>query len=61
MTLLEKINSAQTKRDLDFLAMEVILSKDHVENTKAFMKKLAELEGKSEWKSQKSTSVIHSY
>lgn len=45
MTLIEKINSAQTKRDLDYLAMEVILSKDHVENVKVFMKKLAELGG----------------
>lgn len=46
MTLLDKIRSAKTKRDLDLLVMEVILSKDYKENAKAFKAKMKELEGR---------------
>ena len=48
MTILEKIKSAQTKRELDRLAMEVILSKDHAENMTAFEARLVELEKKND-------------
>ena len=44
MTLLEKIQSAQSKKELDTLVLEIILSKDHQELTKVFKEKMKELD-----------------
>ena len=39
MTLLEKIRTAKTRKELNLLVMEVILSKDYKENAAAAFKK----------------------
>ena len=45
MTLLEKIQSAQTTRDLDLLQVEIIMDHEHfTENQKAFVEKYKELD-----------------
>lgn len=46
MQLIEKIQQAKTKHDLDLLTQEIIFSADYKENIEAFKKRLAELEGK---------------
>lgn len=47
MTILEKIQQAQSKQDLDKLTMQVILSPDHKVNCEAFRVRVEELEGKN--------------
>jgi len=46
MTILEKIQQAKSKQDLDKLTMEIILSKNHKANIEAFKKRMAEMEEK---------------
>ena len=49
MKLLDKINSAKTKKELDKLNVEIILN--HAEfnqNQKAYLKRLGELEGQEQ-------------
>ena len=49
MKLLDKINSAKTKKDLDQLNVEIILNHaDFNQNQKAYVKRLKELEGENE-------------
>ena len=43
MTILEKIQSAQSKKDLDILTQEIIFSADYKANIEAFKKRLNEL------------------
>lgn len=48
MTLLDKIKSAKTKEDLNFLSIEIILDQEHFsENQRAFIVKLKELENEA--------------
>jgi hypothetical protein len=44
VTILEKINQAQSQKDLDILVLEIILSKNHKELTEAFKLKNKELD-----------------
>ena len=43
MTILEKIQQSQSKKDLDKLTMEIILSPNHKKNMEAFKVRLSEL------------------
>lgn len=48
MTLIEKINSAKTSRELDQLAMQVILnSENYLDTLNAFKARMKILEGKA--------------
>ena len=44
VTILEKINSAQTKKELDLLMIEIVLSPGHAENMKAYVAKKMEMD-----------------
>lgn len=43
MTILEKIQQAQTKKELELLIIEIVLSPGHSENMKAYVARKMEI------------------